>query len=67
MRSEQEKFVLAIANDLDQDQQTRVRFYINPLAVLRKLPQTAVTLGGFKTTVALEVTTFNLIDPTEPQ
>jgi hypothetical protein len=55
-RREQRRFVLAIAYDLDTDQQTKVRFYADPLAVLPKLPQTAVSLGGFKSTTTLEVT-----------
>ena len=49
------KFVLAIAYDLERDQQTKVRFFVDPLAVLPKLPQTSVTLGGFKSTPSLEV------------
>ena len=50
---------------LTADQQTKVRFYVDPLAVLPKLPQTSVTLGGFTSTSALEVT-FNTTDPDHP-
>ena len=59
------KFVLAIAYDLDTDLQTKVRFYVDPLAVLPKLPQTSVTLGGFGSTAALEVI-FNTPDSDAP-
>jgi hypothetical protein len=55
-RREQRRFVLAIAYDLDTDLQTKVRFYIDPLDVLPKLPPTSVSLGGFKSTPTLEVT-----------
>ena len=61
-RGEHRKFVLAVAYDLDTDLQTKVRFYVDPLAVLQKLPQTSVALGGFKSTPALEVT-FNTDTP----
>ena len=54
-RIEHEKFVLAIAYDLEKHVRTKVRFYVDPLAVLPKLPQTSVTLGGFTSTAALEV------------
>ncbi|MGO8940736.1 MAG: hypothetical protein ACLQLO_27730 [Mycobacterium sp.] len=60
-----DKFVLAIAYDLDQHLRTKVRFYVNPLDVLPKLPQTSVTLGGFASTAALEVT-FNTPDSDAP-
>ena len=39
-----------------QISETKVRFYVNPLAVLPKLPQTSVTLGGFRSTTTIEVT-----------
>jgi uncharacterized protein DUF3883 len=55
-RREQRRFVLAVAYNLDTDLQTKVRFYIDPLDVLPKLPQTSVSLGGFKSTPTLEVT-----------
>lgn len=60
-RGEHRKFVLAIAYDLETDLQTKVRFYVDPLAVLPKLPQSTISLGGFKSTPALEVT-FNVDD-----
>jgi hypothetical protein len=55
-RREQHRFVLAIAYNLDMDLRTKVRFYVDPLAVLPKLPQTSVSLGGFKSAPTLEVT-----------
>jgi hypothetical protein len=72
-RIEQRRFVLAIAYDLDTDLQTKVRFYLDPLAVLPELPQTSVSLGGFKSTPALEVTfasprrTRRVTKPTKPR
>jgi hypothetical protein len=60
-RTEHHKFVLAIAYDLDTDLRTKVRFYVDPLAVLPKLPPTSIVLGGFKSTPTLEVT-FNIDD-----
>jgi hypothetical protein len=48
--------VLAIAYDLDTDLRTKVSFYVDPLAVLPKLAQTSVSLGGFKSAPTLEVT-----------
>lgn len=64
-RIERDRFVLAIAYDLEKDQETKVRFYIDPLNVLPKLPQTSITLGGFTSTRALEVR-FPMTDPNRP-
>jgi hypothetical protein len=64
-RIEHEKFVLAIAYELETDLRTKVRFYVDPLAILPKLPQTSVTLGRCASTAALEAT-FNDTDPDAP-